>query len=219
MGINVTALRNRLVGGGARPSLFFATIYFPTNVQAALDSLGFDTQDISFFIKASSIPESTLGEITKTFLGRDVKLPSIDRTFAPWSVTILNDENYKIRHFFEAWIEYISPGASIFEAQSGFGSTAGDNVYGQMQVHQLQKDGAAFRMHSLSDTPPLRFLLVIVDSGRSLVAAAARARLSRLRDDEASPGTLPVVVGSVIRQHSVVICSIPGHWSHSDAVS
>jgi len=141
MGINVTALRNRLVGGGARPSLFFATIYFPTNVQAALDSLGFDTQDISFFIKASSIPESTLGEITKTFLGRDVKLPSIDRTFAPWSVTILNDENYKIRHFFEAWIEYISPGASIFEAQSGFGSTAGDNVYGQMQVHQLQKDG------------------------------------------------------------------------------
>ena len=147
MGINVTALRNKLVGGGARPSLFFSTIYFPSNIESVLKaSYGFDTQEISFFIKAASIPESTLGEITKTFLGRDIKLPSIDRTFAPWSVTIMNDENYKIRHFFESWIEYVSPGASIFEAESGFGSNAAKSVYGQMQVHQLQKDGGISRL-------------------------------------------------------------------------
>jgi len=155
MGINVTALRNKLVGGGARPSLFFATIYFPQNIIDALSPFIFDTQEISFFIKAASIPESTLGEITKTFLGRDVKLPSIDRTFAPWSVTIMNDENYKIRHFFEAWIEYISPGASIFEAESGFGADAGKNVYGQMQVHQLQKDGGISRLNNDDDGPYL----------------------------------------------------------------
>lgn len=139
MGLSVTALRNKLTGGGARPSLFFTTVYFPTNVQ---QSLGISSSDMSFFMKAASVPESTLGEISKSFLGRDFKFPSIDRVFAPWSVTIINDEDYKIRHFFESWIEWVSPGAAIFESQSGFGPDSGPaNVFGSMQVHQLKKDG------------------------------------------------------------------------------
>jgi len=92
-------------------------------------------------MKAAAIPETSLNEITKSFLGRDFKVPSIDRTFGPWTVTIINDEDYKIRHLFEAWIEYISPGAAIFQAQSGFGDTANQTVFGQMQVHQLKKNG------------------------------------------------------------------------------
>ena len=144
MGINVTALRNKLVGGGARPSLFYCKIDFPTEIAGLLNGKFGDSavSDAAFFMKAASIPESTLGEITKSFLGRDFKVPSIDRTFAPWTVTIINDEDYKIRHLFEAWIEYISPGAAIFGAQSGFGATSAPaHVYGQMQVHQLRKDG------------------------------------------------------------------------------
>lgn len=147
MGINVTALRDKLRFGGARPSLFFCRVTFPTEVLNAISVKlpSFDPvkihEDFSFFMKAASVPDSTLNEIQKSFLGRDIKIPSIDRTFAPWTVTIMNDEDYRIRHFFEAWIEFISPGASIFEAQSGFGVDAGNYVYGQMQVHQLQKDG------------------------------------------------------------------------------
>lgn len=139
MGINVTALRNKLAGGGARPSLFYASVSFPSNLNTALGS---DLiTDASFFMKAAAIPETSLNEITKSFLGRDFKVPSIDRTFGPWTVTIINDEDYKIRHLFEAWIEYISPGAAIFEAQSGFGDAANRTVFGQMQVHQLKKNG------------------------------------------------------------------------------
>lgn len=139
MGINVTALRNKLVGGGARPSLFYASVSFPSNLNTGLDTTAIS--DASFFMKAAAIPETSLNEITKSFLGRDFKVPSIDRTFGPWTVTIINDEDYKIRHLFEAWIEYISPGAAIFEAQSGFGDTANQTVFGQMQVHQLKKNG------------------------------------------------------------------------------
>lgn len=140
MGINVTALRNKLVGGGARPSLFYCTVSFPTLLNAALDE-AYGMSDVSFFMKAASVPESTLNEITKSFLGRDIKIPSIDRTFGPWTVTVINDENYRIRHLFESWIEHISPGSAIFKAQSGFGSAGPENVYGQMNVHQLKKDG------------------------------------------------------------------------------
>lgn len=147
MGVSVTALRDKMRGGGARPSLFFTSITFPDYVAASILGMGGGTEgtaaqkEISFFMKAASIPESSLGSTTVPFLGRDFKIPSIDRTFAPFTVTVINDENYKIRHFFESWIEYVSPGAAIFESVSGFGEDATNQVYGQMEVHQLKKEG------------------------------------------------------------------------------
>lgn len=163
MGINVTALRDKLIWGGARPTLFFCTVYFPTNVVNSLSpylqsapaalSKGVNSTEISFYMKAASIPESTVAEVTKSFLGRDIKIPSIDRTFGPWTVTIINDEDYRVRHLFEAWIEYVSPGAAIFENQSGFGPEATNHVFGQMQVHQLQKDGGISTLTGEKDGP------------------------------------------------------------------
>jgi len=142
MGISVTALRNKLVGGGARPSLFYAKIKLPTNGQLTglRDSLGIsDDNYASFFIKTAQIPESTIASVPINFLGREFKVPSIDRTFADWTVTVINDENYKIRHLFEAWIEYMAPGKAIFESATGFGATP--EIFGDMEVHQLDKKG------------------------------------------------------------------------------
>lgn len=142
MGISVTALRNKLAGGGARPSLFYAKIKLPTNGQltGVRDSLGIsDDNYASFFIKTAQIPESTIASVPINFLGREFKVPSIDRTFADWTVTVINDENYKIRHLFEAWIEYMAPGKAIFESATGFGATP--EIFGDMEVHQLDKKG------------------------------------------------------------------------------
>jgi len=142
MGISVTALRNKLAGGGARPSLFYAKIKLPTNGQltGVRESLGIsDDNYASFFIKTAQIPESTIASVPINFLGREFKVPSIDRTFADWTVTVINDEDYKIRHLFEAWIEYMAPGKAIFESATGFGATP--EIFGDMEVHQLDKKG------------------------------------------------------------------------------
>ena len=108
MGISVTALRKKLTGGGARPSLFYSRVEFPPGLLTGANKiLGLDdTQqnDISFFMQNATIPESTVQMISQPFLGRQVKFPSIDREFTQFSTTIINDEDYKIRHFF-VWIE------------------------------------------------------------------------------------------------------------------
>ena len=144
MGISVTALRNKLTGGGARPSLFFSTVQFPVALRTMIDGLQGNESEISFFMTQASIPASTLDPLTIPFLGRQMKVPSIDRTFQPFNTRIINDEDYRIRHFFESWIEVMSPGQAIFDAASSFGSDAegGSNeVFGQLEVHQMTKDG------------------------------------------------------------------------------
>lgn len=148
MGISVTSLRNKMAKGGARPSLFYAKIIFPSNMVGRIPGLStspngmeLDENSISFFMKAASIPESTLTPQSIMFLGREMKVPSIDRKFGQFQTTIINDEDFRIRHFFESWIELLAPGAAIFEAESGFGDDATKQVYGQLEVHQMQKDG------------------------------------------------------------------------------
>ena len=57
MGISVTSLRNKMAKGGARPSLFFAKIIFPSNMVGRIPGLStspngmeLDENSISFFI-------------------------------------------------------------------------------------------------------------------------------------------------------------------------
>lgn len=144
MGISVTALRKKLTGGGARPSLFYSRVEFPPGLLTGANKiLGLnDTsqRDISFFMQNATIPESSVQMISQPFLGRQVKFPSIDREFAAFSTTIINDEDYKIRHFFESWIEIMAPGRAIFDATSAFGGGS-NQVFGKLEVHQMKKDG------------------------------------------------------------------------------
>ena len=111
MAISVTELRKKMTGGGARPSLFFANIDLEP-VLSKLDSVSQvvakDTKDLSFFMKGAQIPDSTLQPIAINFLGREFKVPSTDRTFQDWTVTVINDEDFRIRHVFEAWVESVS---------------------------------------------------------------------------------------------------------------
>ena len=144
MGISVTALRNKLKQGGARPSLFYCKLNFPNQAAVGLtqslqDIVGatMKMEDISFFIKSGQIPESTIANVPINFLGREFKVPSIDRTFSDWTVTVINDEDYRIRHAFETWIEFMAPGKAIFESKSGFGTTP--TIFGNFEVHQLKK--------------------------------------------------------------------------------
>jgi hypothetical protein len=158
MGISVTQLRDQLKGGGARPSLFFAKILFSENLKTALGSTlkGIIDSDegngISFFMKGSQIPESTLNSVSMNFLGREFKIPSTDRVFQDWTVQVMNDEDYRIRHVFEAWIEHITPGGAIFDTQAAFGNESDNSVFCDMQVHQLRKDGYVSRFPSSSET-------------------------------------------------------------------
>ena len=93
----------RLIGGGARPNLFEVEINFPTFALVG-DTPGTgindDTRSVSdltqFMCKAAQLPASNIAEIPVPFRGRVLKVAG-DRTFDPWTITVVNDTDFKIR--------------------------------------------------------------------------------------------------------------------------
>lgn len=99
----ISDFKSKLVGGGARPNLFECEINFPDFItQDAVLS-----EDMRFMIKAASLPASTINVIDVPFRGRNLKVAG-DRTFDPWTITVINDTNFRIRNAFEKWMNYIN---------------------------------------------------------------------------------------------------------------
>lgn len=98
----INAFKGKLVGGGARPNLFECEIKFPAGLTEVKED-----EDFRFMIKAAQIPGSTISTIAVPFRGRTLKI-SGDRSFDPWTITIINDTNYKIRNAFEKWMNFMN---------------------------------------------------------------------------------------------------------------
>ena len=81
---NISNFRDRLIGGGARPNMFEVNIDLP-------DQIGKDKnrdENMRFLIKAAEIPAANIGNIPVPFRGRVLPVAG-DRTFDPWTVTII----------------------------------------------------------------------------------------------------------------------------------
>ena len=123
--------KNRMSGGGARPNLFECELNFP---EAALD--GASLNDISdktrFLVKAAQLPASTINVIDIPFRGRNLKIAG-DRTFDPWTITVINDTDFKIRNAFEKWMNYMN------KHEDNSGELDPANYQRNMKVYQLGK--------------------------------------------------------------------------------
>ena len=100
---NITNFRDRLIGGGARSNMFEVNIDLP-------DQIGKDRnrdENMRFLIKAAEIPAANIGNIPVPFRGRVLPVAG-DRTFDPWTVTIINDASFDIRRVMEEWSNLIN---------------------------------------------------------------------------------------------------------------
>ena len=129
---NITEFRSRLAGGGARANLFEVEIAFP-------EELGINLTDISdkvpFLVKAAEIPASNLGNIPVPYRGRVLPVAG-DRTFDPWTVTIINDTDFLIRDAMERWSN------SINDLQTAQGLVDPAAYQTRAFVKQLGRSGA-----------------------------------------------------------------------------
>ena len=96
---NITEFRSRLTGGGARANLFEIEIAFPEELGIDLNLV---TDKVPFLVKAAEIPASNLGNIPVPYRGRVLPVAG-DRTFDPWTVTVINDTDFLIRNAIERW--------------------------------------------------------------------------------------------------------------------
>ena len=101
--------KSRLAGGGARPNLFEVSI--PSFPSAISEAWGPGIQDengtFNFLCNAAALPASNVASFPVPFRGRQLKVAG-DRTFDPWTVTIINDEDFKLRTAFERWANVLS---------------------------------------------------------------------------------------------------------------
>ena len=100
---SITNFRDRLVGGGARPNFFEVNITLPSSVDKFADV---DT-DMRFMVKAAEIQAANLGNIPIPFRGRVLPVAG-DRTFDPWTVTVINDTSFNVRDAMEQWSNSIN---------------------------------------------------------------------------------------------------------------
>jgi hypothetical protein len=127
----IADFKSKLIGGGARPNLFEVELTtLPASVQ------GWDADTFKFMCKAANMPAQNIASIDVPFRGRTFKVAG-DRTIDPWTITIINDEDFRLRRAFEEWSEQIAkldnnigatdPGAYMVSAkvyQLGRGSSA-----------------------------------------------------------------------------------------------
>ena len=105
----LSQFKSKLIGGGTRPNLFEVSIpTFPSAISEAW-AAGDDSENgiFKFLCKASVLPASNLGSVEVPFRGRILKVAG-DRTFDDWTVTIINDEDFRLRTAFEKWANGIS---------------------------------------------------------------------------------------------------------------
>ena len=153
MPLNITEFKGALIGDGARPNLFQVTINNP--VSSIADS------KTSFMVKGAEIPAATLGEIQQFYQGRAVKYAG-DRTYADWTVTIINDEDFLVRDAMERWNNAIN----------GHRSNARDPAFalaGQYKtnatVTQLSKTGLPLRTYAFEGIYPKEISNITLDWG------------------------------------------------------
>lgn len=97
----ISQFKSALSGGGARPNLFEVELTtFPAGIS-------WDADKFKYLCKAAALPASNISPIDVPFRGRSFKVAG-DRTIDPWTVTIINDEDFKLRRAFEAWTELIA---------------------------------------------------------------------------------------------------------------
>ena len=139
---NITDFKAKLAGGGARANQFKVTMPFPGYAQ-----VGGEIEELAFLCKGTQLPAMTIPSFTVPFRGRQIKIAG-DRTYADWTITVLNDTNFKLRNAFERW----SNGINNMTDNEGLTNPADYQV--DAFVDQLDRNGATIKSYTLRGVFP-----------------------------------------------------------------
>ena len=125
---SIDSFKSRLVSGGARPNLFEVEMDFPSGVGIFDDEIENTTHRM--MIKGAQLPASNIAEVIVPFRGRQLKVAG-DRRFDPWTITVVNDGDFKLRQAFERWANY------IIKVSDGSGTINPTDYFADWRVNQL----------------------------------------------------------------------------------
>ena len=136
---NISDFKSALIGGGARPNLFEVELTtLPDGVT------GWDADIFRFMCKAAALPAQNIASIDVPFRGRIFKVAG-DRTIDTWTVTVINDEDFRIRNAFENWTQQIA------DLDTNLGATNPESYMTNAKVFQLGRGSQKASKDSTGD--------------------------------------------------------------------
>tara|TARA_B100001094_G_scaffold322995_1_gene373142 strand:- start:137 stop:760 length:624 start_codon:yes stop_codon:yes gene_type:complete len=152
----ISQFKSQLTGGGVRPNLFEVDISFPAAVGSSFQFMSNDpaptSEDVSisnvegvatkipFMVKAANLPASNITPVEVPFRGRILKVAG-ERTFDTWTVTVVNDADFRIRTSMEQWMNGIS------RLTNGSGEVNPTDYTADAVVNQLDRNGNILRSY------------------------------------------------------------------------
>jgi len=159
MGFSIDDFRtNGLKYGGARPNLFEVELTFPF--------VSFNK--LKYQAKSTFLPATITTSTNINYLGRNFKEPG-ERTYPQWTVTFINDEDFKLRNELEKWLDYTTGSNKIgMTYVKGYSKTFVDgesvvttsnlpttDYIGSAKAIQYSKNGNAIKAYNFVDIYPV----------------------------------------------------------------
>jgi hypothetical protein len=142
--MSILEFKSSLLGGGARPNQFRVELNFPGFVSGG----GLAGRKGQFLCTATTLPGSMINVTPVFYRGREVKLAG-ERQFQNWGVRVINDTDFAIHKAFEDWMKQIN------DPKENIGLTNPLLYTADMNVHQLDRNGAVIKSYKIADAWPV----------------------------------------------------------------
>lgn len=162
MAFELSRFRSLMQYDGARPNLFECSLAFP-----AIANIGSPGEKFTFMARAASLPGSTVNSVPVMYFGREFKF-SGNRVFQDWAVTIINDEDFKVRNAFERWLNGLNSHLDglrdpTFVSPSDY--QVGDETADVASVTQYSKTGEPIKTYKFFGMFPVDITPIDLDWG------------------------------------------------------
>lgn len=138
--MSISEFKAALGAGGLRPNQFLVTMNWP-------GAVGNPGGNQNFLISSASLPAANVDPTIIQYRGRDLKLAG-ERVFDPWTITVVNSTDMKIRSYFEKWSNLMND----YETNGGVTAPGGYMV--DLIVDQLDRNDEIIRTYTLYNAWP-----------------------------------------------------------------
>ena len=139
--MDISQFKTKLGAGGSRPNQFNVILAWPAIIGAG-------TGDDALLVTSAALPASNVNPTIVQYRGREVKLAG-ERTFDPWTITVLNDSSMKLRGKFESWSNLMN------NRHDNGGKISPAEYMCDMEVHQLDRNDKRVRGYKIFNAFPI----------------------------------------------------------------
>ena len=140
--MNIDDFKSKLGAGGARPNQFEVVLTWPLSMTGSTE-----LKD-QLLVTAAALPASNVNPTIIQYRGREVKLAG-ERTFDPWTITVVNDTTMKLRKLFEKWSDLMN------NRENNGAATVPADYMATLGVQQLDRNNKYIRGYIINNAFPI----------------------------------------------------------------